>query len=194
MRKLGLTIIALFVLTFFNCSVEQDELNVVEIYYDGLRAIEVINGEEKEIELPSERAGANITWLIQRERPSGAVLFGLNFGKLEGDVYNGVPVESTTTDKQIRIRGDVSIAYDYMRISGDETVTVNFYSNVIETDGEDDNVPCQFIFRGGANEVQGKVAYIASSGEVADTMLQANELNEGLFNPLNPSPEDSINN
>ena len=55
-------------------------------------------------------------------------------------------------------------------------------------------MPCEFIFRGGANEVLGKVAYLASSGDVSNSMLNVNQLNEGLFNPLNPNQEESINN
>ena len=191
MKKLYKIFIAML---FFSCSVDQYEPKVVEIYTDGTDAVEVINGKEKKIELPTEKAGANITWLIQRPRPKGAILFGLNFGKLQGDVYDGVEVESTTTDRQIRIRGEVDIHYDYFRISGDSTVTVNFWSNVVNTDAESDNVPCQFIFRGGAKEVVGKVAYFASSGDVSNSMLNVNQLNQGLFNPLNPGPEDAINN
>lgn len=191
MKKLYKIFIAML---FLSCSVDRYEQKVVEIYTDGTEAMEVINGIEKKIELPTEKAGANITWLIQRERPKGAILFGLNFGKLKGDVYNGVEVENTTTDRQIRIKGEVDIHYDYFRISGDSTVTVNFWSNVVNTDAESDNVPCQFIFRGKSEEVAGKVAYIASSGEVSDSMLNVNKLNQGLFNPLNPSPEDAINN
>ena len=191
MKKVFLIFISFL---FLGCYNNNEKLDIVEIYYDGVKAVEVINGVEKEIELPKEKAGANITWLIQRERPSGAIMFGLNFGKLQGDVYNGVEVENTTTDRQIRINGNVDIHYDYFRISGDSTVTVNFWSNFVNTDAEFDNMPCEFIFRGGANEVLGKVAYLASNGEIVNSMIDANQSNEGLFNPLNPDQEDSINN
>ena len=69
MRKILITLFSLIFAT--SCSEEKVQLenSIVEIYYDGVKAIEVTNGIEKEIKLPKEKAGANITWLIQRPRP-----------------------------------------------------------------------------------------------------------------------------